>query len=191
MSSTRFCARLSAGLLLLSPAGFAGDHTESRPHEHGAARLTLAIDQNRIEIELESPAMNLVGFEHAPHTNAQRAQIHAASAVLAQADHLVQFVDADCRQTHSQVTAPHTDTHAHEKHAHQAHVDTDADTSEAHSDFHVQHTLTCTRTDAIRTATVTLYLHFSGVDNVQVEWLSGRHQGAQQTTRAQPGITLE
>ena len=33
-------------------------------HIHGLATLTLAIENNVLEIQLESPAINLIGFEH-------------------------------------------------------------------------------------------------------------------------------
>ena len=33
-------------------------------HIHGLATLTLALEGNSLEIEFESPAANLVGFEH-------------------------------------------------------------------------------------------------------------------------------
>ena len=33
-------------------------------HQHGLAELRLLLEEQRIEIEFESPAFNLVGFEH-------------------------------------------------------------------------------------------------------------------------------
>src|SRR3546814_9197080 len=44
-------------------------------HEHGAARLNAALDGNQLELELISPAMNLLGFEHAAASAADEAKI--------------------------------------------------------------------------------------------------------------------
>lgn len=53
-------------------------------HEHGAARLNAALDGKRLELEFISPAMNLVGFEHAPATPADEAKIAEARSQLEQ-----------------------------------------------------------------------------------------------------------
>ncbi len=41
-------------------------------HQHGVAKLQVAVDGNAIEITLESPLDNLLGFERAPRTEAER-----------------------------------------------------------------------------------------------------------------------
>ena len=51
-------------------------------HEHGAARLNVALDGKRLE--LFSPAMNLLGFEHAPANAADEAKIASARSQLEQ-----------------------------------------------------------------------------------------------------------
>ena len=42
--------------------------TQPGPHEHGVASLNLVVDGNLVSLELDSPAANLVGFEHTPGT---------------------------------------------------------------------------------------------------------------------------
>jgi len=46
-------------------------HADSA-HEHGSARLDVAVDGDRLHIALQSPLDNLVGFEHAPRNERQR-----------------------------------------------------------------------------------------------------------------------
>ncbi len=41
-------------------------------HQHGVAKLAVAVDGNALEITLESPLDNLLSFERAPRTNAER-----------------------------------------------------------------------------------------------------------------------
>src|SRR5471032_3042608 len=51
-------------------------------HEHGVGRLNAALDGQTLELELQSPAMNLVGFEHPATTDADKAKVAAVRALL-------------------------------------------------------------------------------------------------------------
>ena len=70
--------RLLAWMLCALPlAASAG-----KAHEHGVARLDVAVDATRVTIELDTPLDNLLGFERAPRTDAERAKADAAVARL-------------------------------------------------------------------------------------------------------------
>ncbi|HUG24946.1 MAG TPA: DUF2796 domain-containing protein [Albitalea sp.] len=56
------------------------------PHQHGAARLDVAVEGERITLSFESPLDNLVGFERAARTDAERQRAEAAVAQLKAAD---------------------------------------------------------------------------------------------------------
>jgi hypothetical protein len=43
-----------------------------QPHQHGVARLDIAADPGRLTVLLDTPLDNLVGFERAPRTDAER-----------------------------------------------------------------------------------------------------------------------
>lgn len=58
-----------------APAWSAG-----KAHEHGALKLDVAIEGNKLTIAMEAPLDNLLGFERAPRTDAER---KAAAEVLA------------------------------------------------------------------------------------------------------------
>lgn len=58
---------LATSLLLATSAGAAaGEHREHGAHEHGVAQLNLVLEGEKLLIELASPGVNIVGFEHAP-----------------------------------------------------------------------------------------------------------------------------
>lgn len=40
------------------------EHGSLGAHEHGVGRLNAVLDGQALELEFDSPAMNLVGFEH-------------------------------------------------------------------------------------------------------------------------------
>lgn len=71
------------GLTLLVAATAAGAH-EPGAHVHGVGELRIAVDGPELVIDLESPLDNLLGFEHAPRTDRERAAVRAMAAKLRQ-----------------------------------------------------------------------------------------------------------
>ena len=67
---------MAAGLASASPV-----HADAA-HEHGVAVLRVVSEGATLMIEFVSPLDNLVGFEHAPRTDAQRTALRAAQARL-------------------------------------------------------------------------------------------------------------
>lgn len=55
-------------------------------HEHGRASVDIAIERNQITLGLHTPLDNLVGFERAPRSAAERQTAEAAVARLRAAD---------------------------------------------------------------------------------------------------------
>lgn len=69
-------------------------------HQHGVARLDVAVDGTRVSIDLDTPLDNLLGFEHAPRSEAERRAAEAALATLRDAARLFRFdAAARCRST--------------------------------------------------------------------------------------------
>jgi hypothetical protein len=82
----------------LATAAYAGarepdHHPGHGAHEHGVAQVDIVVDQRAVHIELESPAMNLVGFEHPPRNDRERAALQDAVAALNEGDRLVALSD--------------------------------------------------------------------------------------------------
>ena len=67
---------IAASLLILGTARAGG------AHEHGVARLDVAVDAKRVSILLETPLDNLLGFERAPRSDAERDKVKATLARL-------------------------------------------------------------------------------------------------------------
>jgi len=71
----------SAATLWLTAAACAAGPAE-HAHVHGLARLDVAVEAKRITLQLDTPLDNLLGFERAPRTPAERRQAEAAIAQL-------------------------------------------------------------------------------------------------------------
>jgi hypothetical protein len=78
LRATLLCAALAAAPALAGKA-----------HEHGVARAEVGVEVGRITVSLELPLHDLVGFERAPRTDAERAAVAAALGKLQEATRIV------------------------------------------------------------------------------------------------------
>ena len=86
--ATLIATLIAASLLILGTARAGG------AHEHGVARLDVAVDAKRVSILLETPLDNLLGFEHAPRTDAEREKLAAVLVKLRAAQTLFRIDSA-------------------------------------------------------------------------------------------------
>jgi len=125
-------------------------------HVHGEAELTIAIEEGHVEMQLVSPAANILGFEHAPANDEQRERIHEAEGILENADAMFAFGGAECESESTSVEMPYADSsddehhhedqhdehmhssHADDHHEHANHGDHD-EHDEHHEDSHAEH----------------------------------------------------
>ena len=55
-----------------------------KAHTHGTGTLNIAIEANNVSLELEVPADDILGFEHAPRTKAQKEAVARAERLLSE-----------------------------------------------------------------------------------------------------------
>ena len=116
-------AALCAAATAAPPAG-ADEFTQHAAHVHGRATLDVAVDGGRVDIRFDSPAIDVLGFEHAPRTAAERQAVRDAAALLgAHANAFAFPVAARCTATSSKLEAP--------------------DWKTEHADYEAQWTFTC------------------------------------------------
>ncbi|THF65355.1 DUF2796 domain-containing protein [Pseudothauera rhizosphaerae] len=159
-------------------------------HEHGVASLQVAVDGGQLAIELETPLDNLVGFEHAPGTDAQRQAVRDAEAKLrdfprlfvlpAAAGCAVQEVELEWPWAEEDHDHDHKHGHDHEEHHH----------DEGHSDLHVHYSLACTNPAALEEVRVKLSEAFPRMGSVRAQTATPRGQGSAVLNRAQDKLPL-
>ena len=84
-------------LFLLPLTSFASEQTEFRQHVshvHGIAQLNLALANNELLIEFESPAADIVGFEHEPRNDNEKAAYQKALGILRVGERMFKFPQA-------------------------------------------------------------------------------------------------
>jgi len=142
----------AAALLLIAasqaqqpPAEF----KQEAKHEHGAVTLNLAVEGSSLAAELEAPAINVVGFEHEPRTDAERARVAAASAWLSSGNALLGVPKAaGCRRESAQLQAPEW-SKKDAGHDHDHDHDHERESGEDHADYRASIRYTCSNPAAL------------------------------------------
>ncbi|WP_040261537.1 DUF2796 domain-containing protein [Pseudomonas massiliensis] len=123
-------------------------HGSLGAHEHGTARLDVALDGQTLALDLDSPGMNLVGFEHAPTSDADRAAVARAREKLTAPLELFNLpAAARCSVTRQELLSPLFGNAASDHdHDHDEH---DADAHHEHSDVDGHFQLHCEQPQAL------------------------------------------
>ncbi|MBV4523728.1 DUF2796 domain-containing protein [Pseudomonas sp. SWRI74] len=186
----RLLLALPFALLPLAVAHAADEHDHDHDHEHGSlgahehgvGRLNAALDGQTLELELESPAMNLVGFEHAANSDADKAKVAAVRAQLEKP--LVLFnlpKAADCVVENQELESPlfgdapaADDEDAKDEHHHD------------HSEIHAHYQFTCATPAALKTLDLAnIFNTFPATQKIQVQLISPNgQQGVEVTAKA-------
>ncbi|MCG6218209.1 zinc uptake protein ZrgA [Vibrio furnissii] len=121
--------------------GSAFAHEEFRQHDahvHGQVELNIAQDAHDLLIEITAPGADVVGFEHAPKTDAETQRLNQALENLNTADAL--FTLSERARCHLETASVHHtlgghDDHDHDHdHDHDQHDDHDHAQHQAHDD---------------------------------------------------------
>ncbi len=81
--------RCHTALALVLSTALAGAAQAAGAHQHGVARLEVAVDGNGLTVTLDTPLDNLLGFERGPRTDAERKAVQAMAQRLRNAATLV------------------------------------------------------------------------------------------------------
>jgi hypothetical protein len=161
------------------------EHGSLSAHEHGVGRLNAALDGQTLELELESPAMNLVGFEHAATSDADKAKVAAVRAQLEKPLALFNLPKAaGCVVASQELESPlfggkpdaddDHDEDAKDEHHHD------------HSEIHAHYHFTCATPGALKTLDLAnIFITFPATQKIQLQLIgpSGQ-QGVEVTSKA-------
>lgn len=200
--------RIAVSCVLL--AGFAvaqahEDRHEHGAHEHGIGRMDIAVEKNSVDIDLDGPAVNIVGFEHEPGDAKERATLDAAVADLKLGSPLMAFSPAArCTQKRVRVDSDLLGQGAHKGHAHdeeEGHRHDDEATHEhghegdddgdehEHADIDVTWEITCARPDDLHEIDFSgLFRRFPGTHTLRVQAALPNGQTATELTPDAPRL---
>ena len=194
-----FCLLLLAGTVL--PA-LADEHRHHGAHEHGVGILNIAQEGPGLQIELDSPAVNIVGFEHAPNSEEEHKALESALARLRDGTALFALPgNAGCRQVSAEANTPLADhedseTHHEEGKHHDGHdhegkegeYEEGHEHEAAHADIDAAWHFTCEHPDMLDGISVRLFNIFPRTQRLQVQYITEKQQGAASLDASQPEV---
>ncbi len=173
---------LSLGVVLLLAA--AESAADQSAHVHGQATLNLVAEANSVMLRLESPAMNMLGFEHEPATKAQHKALEAVLKKLHQPEALIAFNGTTCRFTTVDITNPFSSYSEHDKHDKHDKHEHHADSGDEHREFVVEYQAECPNLSALKSIHFSLLDQFKGIEKLDVAYIIGGQQGAAELNRS-------
>jgi len=148
---------------------------EHTSHIHGLAEMTIIIENNSLEIEVKSPAINLVGFEHKASSQKHTAAVNKAELLLSDPKKIFSFSNGYCQLINKSVDLSHIkETHGHIEKEYTTSINKQYNHSEIIAHYFYQ----CEKTSALSAITVTLFDLFSGLQQISVMWITDIQQGA-------------
>ena len=189
-------------MVLVSAPDMAAEPSGHGAHVHGLGGLNIALDGNLLYLELNSPAANIIGFEHTPQNEREKETVSRAIQKLeGGAELFVPNPKAGCGLQESRVhhslelepedsgkhgSFPHraADTHAEDGHRDGKDGDHEEELHDEHSDIEATYSFSCSRPDMLEEIDVRLFETFPGFEKIQLQLLTPDGQkGATLTPR--------
>ncbi|MCP4185380.1 MAG: DUF2796 domain-containing protein [Hyphomicrobiales bacterium] len=174
-------------------------------HEHGVSQLKIAIDKNQMQMVLEAPGSDIVGFEHEPENSEQKASVAQALDLLKVPSKLFTLPDeAKCTLTSAQSKftfeeeeehdSSEKHTEGHDKHEDEKHVDEKygdkEHEEEGHAEFNATYVFNCSSPAKIGTIGVQFFKQFPDAEEIELQAVSEFGQLSAEVTKNQTGIDL-
>lgn len=154
---TRLIITLAVAISSSTSAAWAA----GKAHEHGALKLDVAIEGNKLTIAMEAPLDNLLGFERAPRTDAERKAAADVLARLRSPDKGTPLFATDtaaqCTLGKAEVLAPVLEPGAQPA------------SKDDHADLDASYEFTCSKPDALRTLDVGLFDAYKRIQRIDVQ----------------------
>lgn len=170
-------------LALAATAVSAEDTRQLDAHQHGVGALDIAVDGTTVAMEFHAPGADIVGFEYAAESAADRAAVSAAVATLTRPlDLFLLPAAAACSVTHASAELERDEAHdEHDEHAEEA----------GHTEFHAEYTLTCANPEELSAITFAYFDTFENARELKVQIVTGTGAQAFEVQRDAPTLDLQ
>ncbi|UTF61809.1 DUF2796 domain-containing protein [Gilvimarinus sp. DA14] len=161
--------------ILSSAAGAIGAGMPA--HTHGEAELTIVLANNTLDVELMSPSVNLVGFEHKANSTDEKALLAQTEQQLQRPDTFLDFTDHQCELVNSSIDVSALQAEiAHSDHTHE-HEHSEHDHRGGHSEIGARYRYRCEAGAYPEEIKVKLFQHYPSLSKVNLMWISPSAQG--------------
>jgi hypothetical protein len=139
-------------------------------HSHGEGKLDIAIDKERLSINLELPLDVAVGFERAPKSDKEKAALAAAQKAIADPALFVPTPAAACKAESPKVVLPEFGKAGAEQHA----------------DIDATYEFRCANPAALKSVETTIFKSFKRLYRLEARRAGPTGQGAARLTPKNP-----
>ena len=178
-----------------SSFSIAGEHRQHNVHEHGGGSMNVAVEKNKLLVDLSMPAMNITGFEHFPTNQDEHEIIERAAMLLKEGQRLfAPSPAANCTLVHVKVDSAlledsnhhdglaqntesnrtHEEHHSEEDQEHH-HEEMESD-AENHADFDITYEFNCAQPAQLSELSLTLFSVFPGVLHLRTQAITPKDQ---------------
>jgi len=182
----RLITALTAALLssLLSPA------MAHEAHVHGVGKLDVALDGKTLSLHLDSPLINLIGFEHAAKSEKDRqAAKDMAKTLRNAATVFVTSAAAGCTLSSVNLVSAAIDPallgQSNNAPKTAAHADQDG-----HADLDADFVFQCAAPEKLQTIDVKLFEAFKGFVSIDVQLVTAKRQSAAKLTSSSSALSF-
>ena len=168
---------LAATVVLAASPAPGQDRREAGAHVHGSGKLDIVIESTKLSIGLDTPAADIIGFEHAPKTPEQKAKLDEAIAKLQDAGGIFKTTaDAGCRLTKAEAGLEQPDPK-------------EAKASE-HADFNGTFEFDCAAIGKLTAIDLGYFAAFPAASKLAITIVTGKAQTTREASKAKPRIDL-
>ena len=194
----RSFAAITVTAIAALPAAAAAQETRAlSAHAHGLTVIELAVEDGAVVVNLDAPGADVVGFEYAPETDADRAAVDAAlgrladpAAVLALPDAagcVLEDVSVELVRAEAGDHAGHDD---HEDHAGDHGQDKD-EAGGAHSAFEAAYAFDCADAGVVTAVIFPYFETFEAAREIELRYVTDRGAGSATVRRDRPEADLD
>ena len=156
-------------LALSSVCLAAGSASAQKAHQHGSMKLDVALEGSKLALTMEAPLDNLLGFERAPRTDAERQAAAEVLKRLRSPDQgqplFVMDAAAQCTLRTAEVISPVLEVAGDVKGA-----------KDGHADLEASYEYSCAQPDRLRSLEVALFAAYKRVQRIDVQMVGPKGQ---------------
>lgn len=183
-SLTAMIAAVVLGGAAVAGVGAEEPRREAGAHVHGSGKLGIAIEGSGLSFDLDAPAHDILGFEHAPKTAAERAALDKAVATLKDAGNIFRpNPEAGCRLTTAEAGLEQPET------GDAAKADAKGDKG-GHADFNGNFTFECSAIDKLTSIAFGYFAAFPEAEKLEVTLLTAKGQATRIVSKSSPSIDV-
>jgi hypothetical protein len=183
-------------LVLCCQVSLASSVENPNAHTHGLAHMNILYEAGQLLVELETPAANMLGFEHMPQNTKEWQQLNKLKHKLNRAENII-VLTPSCELKNVDVELPFSEekeakSDKHNEHSNQHHATDEHPTQQnneahdehqdAHQNIHLNYTWQCNEV-LPPILYIPVFNHFSGFEKIKVQWVSNGKQGALELTK--------